>query len=260
MDAPNKFRCYIRTYEELNRFLSPEKRKATFEHSFKDGDTIKDILRDLSLPFSEVDLVLVDGEPRNLSYQPDTGNLLSVYPEFESFDISGLEYIHEKPLRRPTFILDVHLGKLARFMRMLGFDALYRNDYDDLTIIKVSNDELRTILTKDRGLLERKSVERGCLIKDKDPRKQLNEVMERFHLTNSIFPFSRCMVCNGLLSPVPKESIAGSLLPKTKKYYDNFQQCNSCKKIYWEGTHYKKMMVTVTALTSSLDQENNDLA
>lgn len=139
------------------------------------------------------------------------------------------------------FILDVHLGKLARWLRLLGFDALYRNDYDDPEIVAIAIQECRTVLTRDLGILKRRAVTRGYYVQSSKPEEQLREVLDRFDLRPAVQPFHRCLVCNGLLTTVDKAAILPQLQPNTIRYYDTFFQCMACSKIYWRGTHFGGM-------------------
>ena len=166
---------------------------------------------------------------------------ISVYPVFESLDISPLKHCQPTPLRDPRFVLDVHLGRLAAYLRMLGFDTLYRNDYDDPTLADISADEHRILLTCDLRLLMRKQITHGYFVRARQPHKQILEILARFDLYNNQKQFTRCMHCNGKTRAVKKKDIETQLLPKTKKFYDVFYQCESCNKIYWQGSHYLKM-------------------
>lgn len=143
-----------------------------------------------------------------------------------------------EPIR---FILDVHLGKLARWLRLLGFDTFYRNDLDDPEIVEIAATEERTILTRDGGIMKRRAATRGYLVQSTDPQEQLREVLDYYQLREQLQPFHRCLVCNGLLAQVEKATILDQLEPKTIRYYDNFFQCATCGKIYWQGTHYERM-------------------
>ena len=125
----NMHKATFRFYEELNDFLPKEKRKKRFEHNFIDRASVKDVIESFGVPHTEVDLIIVNGESKNFSYIINDGDDISVYPVFESIDISNLQKLRPEPLREPKFILDVHLGTLARYLRMLGFDTNYRNDY-----------------------------------------------------------------------------------------------------------------------------------
>lgn len=150
-----------------------------------------------------------------------------------------------EPIR---FILDVHLGKLAHWLRLLGFDTLYRNDYDDPEIVAIAAAEERTILTRDVGIIKRRAVTRGYLIQSTDVKEQLREVLTYYHLHDQLQPFHRCPVCNGLLEAVAKATILERLEPKTIRYYDTFFQCTNCSKLYWQGTHYERMQAFIADL------------
>ncbi|MCK6619544.1 MAG: Mut7-C ubiquitin/RNAse domain-containing protein [Calditrichaceae bacterium] len=232
----------FRFYEELNDFLPPEKRKIAFDYLFKGRPGVKDAIEALGVPHPEVDMILVNGRPVDFSYLLQDGDRVAVYPVFEALDISGVTRLREKPLRNPRFILDVHLGKLARRLRLLGFDARYANHYSDREIIEIAAAEQRIILTRDRGLLKNKQVRRGYWLRSQQPREQLEEVLARFDLASLAQPFTRCLECNSEITAVEKEAIAGQLLPDTRKFYRQFYQCRGCGKIYWQGSHYRKML------------------
>src|SRR5205823_11484961 len=126
--------------EELNDFLAPALRKREFDYSFRGTPAVKDAIEAIGVPHTEVDLVLVDGESVDFTRRLTGGERVAVYPVFERLDIAPVTRLRARPLRRTRFVLDVHLGKLARNLRLLGFDALYRTDYDDATIIRLSLD------------------------------------------------------------------------------------------------------------------------
>lgn len=232
----------FRFYEELNDFLPPEKRKIAFDYLFKGRPAIKDAIEALGIPHPEVDMILVNGRPVDFSYLLQEGDRVAVYPVFEALDISGVTRLREKPLRNPRFILDVHLGKLARGLRLLGFDTHYANYHSDREIIEISLAEQRIILTRDRGLLKNKEVRRGYWLRSQQPHQQLEEVLRRFDLASLARPFTRCLECNAEIVAVEKEMIAGQLLPDTRKFYRQFYRCRGCGKIYWQGSHYRKLL------------------
>ncbi len=243
-------RVTIRFYEELNDFLLPERRKTPFEHTFKEAGSIKDLIESLGVPHTEIDLILVNGISVDFNYLVQNGDQISVYPQFELLDISPLTHLRPEPLRTTRFVLDTHLGRLAAYLRMLGFDTLYRNDYDDPTLVRISVEEKRILLTSDKGLLMRKQVTHGYYVRERQPKKQLLEILERFDLFRSQKPFTRCMHCNGEIQPVSKEAIESHLMPRTKAHYDNFWQCQDCQKVYWKGSHYQRMQQLISALNS----------
>jgi uncharacterized protein len=156
------------------------------------------------------------------------------------------------------FILDVHLGKLARWLRMLGFDTLYRNDYVDPEIVAIAVREERVILTRDLGIMKRRAVTRGYHIQSTKPEVQLQEVLSRYALLDQIRPFHRCIVCNGLLQNVPKEAVVAHLEPKTIRYYDEFFQCEACRKIYWRGSHFDRMESFIARVVTQEVTETGD--
>ncbi len=231
----------FRFYEELNDFLPKEKRKKRFEHNFIDRASVKDVIESFGVPHTEVDLILVDGESKNFSYIINDGDDISVYPIFESIDISNLQKLRPDPLREPKFILDVHLGTLAKYLRMLGFDTIYRNDFSDAEIVKISLKEKRAILTRDVGILKRSEVTRGYWVRNTDPFKQVEEIVKRFDLKNQIKEFTRCIECNTILEMIEKEKIIDRLPLKVKATQNNFLYCKNCDKIYWRGSHYESM-------------------
>jgi uncharacterized protein len=231
----------LRFYAELNDFLSPDRRQVTFARILKEHASVKDVIEALGVPHTEVDLVLVNGESVDFSYLVRDGDRISVYPVFESIDITPLLRVRPRPLREPRFVLDTHLGKLAAYLRMLGFDTLYRNDYDDRTLAQISSGERRILLTRDRGLLKRSVVTHGYHVRETDPERQLVEVVRRFDLFRAIAPFRRCLRCNGALESIPKEAVADRLAPLTRQYYDEFATCRACGRIYWKGSHHVRM-------------------
>lgn len=241
----------FRFYEELNDFLPRYHRKKTVSYRFNGHPGIKDSIEALGIPHTEVDLIVVNGESVGFDYQLAHGDRVAVYPVFESLDISPIVKLREKPLRQTAFILDVHLGKLARILRMLGLDVLYRTDYDDPEIIRIALVENRIILTRDRRMLFNSSITHGHWLHSTNSEEQASEVLERFDLARQVRRFLRCPACNGLLQSVPKEEILDQLEPLTKKYYTEFYQCPDCQKIYWKGTHYDRIVDKLNAIIES---------
>lgn len=233
--------AYFRFYEELNDFLPTARRKKEFPYTFQGTPSVKHAIEAIGVPHPEVDLILADGRSVDFSYRIVHRNRISVYPVFESFDISPLVRLRPGPLRRSAFVLDVHLGKLARMMRLLGFDCLYRNDYDDPEIVDISVRQNRIILTRDRHLLQASAVTRGYWVRSGAVDDQVGEVLRRFDLFSQIRSFRRCLLCNGPLERVRKEDILQHLEPKTILYYNTFLQCRHCSRIYWKGTHFEKL-------------------
>lgn len=238
----------VRFYAELNDFLPPALQQHWFEYRFDIEPPLKDVIESLGIPHTEVDLILVNGESVDLAYRVRDGDTISVYPVFESLDISSIVRIRAAPLRVMRFVLDVHLGRLARYLRMLGFDTLYRNKYDDPELAQISHDEGRILLTRDRGLLMRNMVTHGYWVRSTHPMEQAGEVLRRFDLYRAARPFTRCVSCNGLLETVEKASILHRLPPQTARYYDEFSICPECKRVFWKGSHYQRMQRLIVHL------------
>jgi len=239
----------LRFYEELNDFLAPALRKIAFSHEFARRASVKDMIESFGVPHTEVDIILVNGHSVNFSYIVQDGDRISVYPVFESLDITPLQRLRPAPLRSPAFVLDSNLGRLARYLRLLGFDCLYQNDFDDETVATIADQEQRIVLTRDRALLQRKIITRGYFVREVRPRPQVKEVLARFDLHRLVDPFSRCIRCNGDLQVVDKQTIEGRLEPKTRQYFDNFRICTACGQIYWQGSHHARSLRLIEELT-----------
>ena len=243
-------RAEFRFYEELNDFLPEDKKKSLFSYEFMGKPTIKDAVESLGVPHTEIDLILVNRKSVTFTYHLQDMDTVSVYPVFESMDISQITHLRVRPLRVPKFIADVHLGKLAKYLRMLGLDTVFENNYAGSDIVTLSKKERRAILTRNASLLKNKSVTHGYWIRTQEPEEQITEVILRFDLHANIKPLCRCIVCNGLIQKTTKESVINKLPPKTRLYFDEFYQCASCAKIYWKGSHYDKMMRFIEQLVS----------
>ncbi|MCW8905897.1 MAG: Mut7-C ubiquitin/RNAse domain-containing protein [Sedimenticola sp.] len=241
-------RVTLRFYQELNDFLPPGRRQRDFHHPWQAG-SVKDLVESLGVPHTEIDLILANGRSVDFGYPVQAGDRISVYPVFEALDITPATRLRPRPLRCTRLVLDCHLGRLAAYLRMLGFDTLYRNDYDDATLAEISDREQRILLTCDRKLLMRKQVTRGYFVRSRRPREQLREVIRRLDLAHAFQPFTRCMVCNQLLEPVEKSRVLDQLPPHVRIHQDRFWQCRGCGKIYWKGTHYQRMLGWIEKLT-----------
>jgi uncharacterized protein len=241
----------IRFYSELNGFLAPWRRSRTTSCAFDVSGSVKDMIESLGVPHTEVDLILANGESVDFSYRVQNGDRISVYPRFEAMDISSLVRLRPQPLRELRFVADGHLGRLAAYLRMMGFDTVYRTDCADEELAKISANDKRVLLTRDRGLLKRNIVTRGYWVRTTNPRDQLAEVLQRFDLSASIAPFERCVHCNERLVPARKELISDRLQPETKQYYEEFCTCPGCRRIYWKGSHYRRMQRFIESVVPS---------
>jgi len=231
----------FRFYAELNDFLVTEKRKREIPYTFHGKPAVKDAIEAMGVPHTEVDVVLVNGRSVGFSYHLKSGDRVSVYPIFESLDITPLVRLSGRPLRRTAFIADVHLRKLARLLRLLGLDTVHANDCADADIVARAAGEGRIILTRDRGLLKHNAVTHGYWVRSVEPLEQAREVVQRFDLRDQVRPFRRCVACNGLIVPVGKQDVLPRIPPKTARWLDEYFVCRSCDKLFWRGTHVPKL-------------------
>ena len=146
------------------------------------------------------------------------------------------------------FIADVHLGRLASYLRLAGFDTAYEPPWDDALLARRSADERRILLTRDRALLERSIVTQGYFVESTEPRMQLVELVNHFDLRPAMRPFTRCARCNTLLRSVDKAAVLDRLLPRTKQQHDEFLECPRCRNVYWRGSHYARLAAWFAAL------------
>jgi len=231
----------LRFYEELNDFLPGPRRKRRFAHALHGPGSVKDLVESLGVPHTEIDLILVNGRSVRFTHPVRPGDDIAVYPMFEALDITPLLRLRPKPLRVTRFVLDVHLGRLARYLRLLGFDTLYRNDYTHATLAHLSRLQRRILLTRDRGLLKRRIVTRGCFLRETQAEAQLREVVTRLDLARAARPFSRCVHCNTRLRAARKGELDGRVKPAILRAFARFRACPGCGRVYWPGSHYDRM-------------------
>ena len=243
--------AFFRFYGPLNDFLPEAQRFQQIEHPFLDRASVKDMIESLGVPHPEIEVIVVNGTPCNFSYIVGASDRISVYPHF--YDIEVPDQWRLAPVVPPVlrFVLDVHLGKLAHYLRMLGFDTLYSNDCDDQTLEKLSATQHRILLTRDRGLLKRGRVVYGYYTRNIDPWRQLQEIWNRFALADRINPFSRCLLCNELLQPTSKQAVLEKLPEKVREHCQRFYICSNCDKVYWQGTHWQQMSEFIAKFTEN---------
>ncbi|OBI78496.1 hypothetical protein A5664_17575 [Mycolicibacterium fortuitum] len=242
----------VRAYAELNDFLEADSRGRAVRRPVQTHQTVKDVLEATGIPHTEIDLILVNGDPVSFEHRPAVGDRIAVYPMFEALDIGATARLRPEPLRHPRFVVDVNLGRLARLLRVLGFDVWWSSDADDQTLADISLDQQRILLTRDRGLLKRRAITHGLFVHSQHPEEQTLEVLRRLDLRRRIKPFTRCVRCNGQLAPVAKEQVIDQLEPLTRRYYDEFSQCPECGRIYWAGSHFDKLSRLVDRLLERL--------
>jgi uncharacterized protein with PIN domain len=227
----------FRFHGELNAFLLPALRDREFVQQAGRTDTLKHLIESLGVPHTEVGRITVNGEVTSDTQPVREGEVVDVWPH--SLPVNLIE---------SRFVLDGHLGRLAAYLRMLGFDVWYERRADDVELARISSQEHRVLLTRDVGLLKRREVELGSFVHGDRPHEQLREVLRRFGLGTRIRPFTRCMECNGVLSVVAKKEIEDELPPHTKETKNEFKRCTQCAKIYWKGSHHEAMLERIASL------------
>jgi len=243
-------RVHVYFQAELNDHLPPEQRYAPLEKSFLVPVSVKDLIESFGVPHTEVERILVNNEVVGFDYLVRNDDRIAVYPASQSAGTSTLRSPVQRP---PRFVLDVHLGKLAAHLRMLGFDVFYRNCLGDAELANISAKEKRVLLTRDRGLLKHSQVVHGYWLRETDSWQQTAEVLRRFGLMSDIRPFTRCMACNGILQKAAKEQVRRFLPPRVAEQHDDFRQCPECRRVYWKGTHHQRMEHWISELRVSLE-------
>ncbi len=223
----------FRLIGSLNDFLPAKRRNEVIQVTFQGDQTYKHLIESVGVPHPEIDRILVNSQPADLNHIAQDKDAVEVFPY-----PPGDSRIRPSS---PDFVLDGHLGKLASYLRILGFDVSYRFDSDDASLAALSASENRILLTRDRGLLKRNQVQYGYWIRSQAPRLQLLEILQRYDLAGALHPFTRCPKCNGELQPVEKNKIASRLLPSTRASYEQFWRCSNCQQIYWQGSHYQRI-------------------
>ena len=248
---------FLRFYASLNDFLPASRRQVTYPCPFNPPVSVKHLVEAEGVPHPEVALILANGAPVAFSYLVQPGDRIAVYPALTNLRLPGAPLLRPSLPYPPVFILDNHLGRLARYLRLLGFDALYpSNQFTDQELAQLAHEQNRVMLTRDRGLLMRNLVIHGYCLRSMDPRQQLLDVLHRFQLRAAVKPWQRCLRCNGLLASVDKAEILERLAPKTKKYYDDFKICPDCRQIYWQGSHFAALQELVTQAVTNIKPSN----
>jgi uncharacterized protein with PIN domain len=241
----------FRFCEELNDFLPAARRKRAFEHRFTGSPAVKDTIEALGVPHTEIDVILVDGRSVGFGHRLHGGERVTAYPMFERFDVSPLVRLRPAPLRVTRFVLDVHLGTLARYLRLVGFDAAWRNDYDDTAIVELAAAESRIILTRDRGILRQARVTHGYWLRSIQPIVQLEEVVRALDLGRQLRPYTRCLECNGFIEPLARAAAQVLVPPRVFASASTFTRCAACGRVYWAGSHQSKLDAIVARAAAS---------
>lgn len=220
----------------LNDFLAHYRKNTSFSLEFAEHQSLKHLIESLGIPHTEFGRVWVNDQETDPASRMRDGDQVTVFPAAALLE------------GEPNFILDNHLGQLAIYLRMLGFDCLYHNDYQDDELTRISSQDGRVLLTRDRRLLMRKVITHGYCLHHTDPRQQVVEVLHRFRLSGQVRPFQRCLRCNSPLQPIRKQDIIGRLEPLTRLYFDDFHICTACDQVYWKGSHYGHMLEMISEM------------
>jgi uncharacterized protein with PIN domain/sulfur carrier protein ThiS len=238
----------FRFYGELNDFLARARRGHAFTAPCARAATTKHMVEALGVPHTEVELVLVNGDPAGLDDILEEGDRVAVYPRFTRLDVADVARLAQRPPGRARFVADAHLGALARLLRMAGFDTVYRNTLSDAEVEAIALDDGRAVLTRDRALLKRRGVDYGCYVRALKAEAQLAEVVERFGLAERVRPFTLCLSCNAPLRPVAKADVLDRLPPRVAATQDEFLTCDRCHGVFWKGSHWQRMAGVLDAI------------
>ncbi|RKS08695.1 hypothetical protein DFP74_4414 [Nocardiopsis sp. Huas11] len=230
----------LRFAPELRFFLLPRERGERVRVRHDTTSTLGHVIESLGVPRTEIGPLRADGDQVTTAHRPTDG---------QSIEIDAPARPQRTPFDHIRFLLDVHLGTLARRLRLLGVDTAYDNDRDDAALVVQANDEQRILLTRDRGLLCRRGLLAGAHVHHTDPELQLDEVLRRFD--PPLAPFTRCPTCNGLVEPATKQQVSGELEAGTRATYDTFTRCRSCGRVYWPGAHHDRLVRIVERVQGS---------
>ena len=263
----------LRFHGDLDHFLHPSHRSS--EHRDVSSETvaisrevplkaaIKDVIEACGIPHTEIDLVMVKGADDPAPGAVDFAWLIEGPVDIDVYPCPVAEDVYPWAPRlqahhRSRFVVDGHLGKLARNLRLLGFDTVYERDADDRRLLEIMVSESRALLTRDRPLLMHSIARHGYCPRSPDSEEQTREVVKRFHLDpegpEAPGKFTRCLECNGLLYPVRKDEVLSALAdePLTLQHYDEFYRCDTCGKIFWKGTHFEKLVHRIARISAML--------
>lgn len=203
--------------------------------------SVKDLLESQGVPHPEIGLILIEGISVGFEALVQPGDQIEVYPFFDALDLPEKIALRPPPPQPPRFVLDIHLGRLAATLRMLGFDTIWRNDIHDEELAELAGADQRVLLTRDVGCLKRSRVVWGYFVRSPGTQDRNREVIREFDLARQIRLFERCMKCNGMLEAVSKSEIADRLPEGTAQVYEEFHRCAVCEQIYWRGPHVRRM-------------------
>ncbi|WP_214366576.1 Mut7-C ubiquitin/RNAse domain-containing protein [Pseudonocardia sp. H11422] len=239
MDSDAGTALSVRLAPDLWLFVVPRRRREQIEVRYDGDATLGHVVEALGVPLTEVGTLRSSGATVTASYRPHPG---------DTIEVRSLQRPQQVPGWSGQFLLDVHLGTLARRLRILGIDAAYRNDADDDALVDEAADQRRVLLTQDRGLLKRRALWAGAYVRGAQPGEQLADVLNRFAPT--LVPWTRCTTCNGEVDAVAKHEVSDRLPAGTRRRYDHFTRCRRCGRVYWHGAHSRRLDAIVAAARS----------
>jgi uncharacterized protein len=243
------FTVRLNLHGDLDFFLRSGARGRSVERTLSEKTAVKDVIESCGVPHPEVDLILVNGNAVDFHYGIATAADIELYPVGNSSTLFTEERL--QVATNTTFVADGHLGRLARNLRVLGFDVAYDPLAEDRQLLEIMERENRALLTRDRRLLMHAVVKTGYFPRSQNADEQTVEVIRRFNLLDSIAPFTRCVRCNGPLRNVSKAEIVERLEPLTKIYYEQFRRCTDCEQIYWPGSHFLKLQKRIEQIRAN---------
>ena len=233
---------------ELRSLLKRRLQDGILDLDFTGPQSAKHLVDPIVNPNTEISHILVHSESQSLDHLVQDGDCIQVFSQAANkANIEG-------STAEPRFVLDGHLGRLTAYLRMLGLDCQYRNNFSDPELVQISINEGRILLTRDRRLLMHKTIQHGCLLRSLDPEVQFIEIIQRYSLKSWIKPFQRCLLCNYELQDVEKEAVLERLQPLTIQYFDEFRLCPGCNQIYWKGSHYERMLKRIEKAGRVVDE------
>ena len=230
----------FRFHGELDDFLAPARRRHDTTLRCAEGATAKHMIEALGVPHTEVGQLFVNGRVAGLDQLLEDGDRVTVFPAGD-----GAEPGAARESGPPRLVADAHLGGLARYLRMAGFDTLYSNDLTDDTVEALAIEDDRIILTRDRELLKRRTITHGCFVHATRPEDQFREIARRLDLAGMAHPFSLCLHCNAPLRAVPKAEVLAQLPDAVRQTQDSFSKCDRCGRVFWKGSHYRRMAALI---------------
>lgn len=250
----------FRFHAELNDFLAPFRRRAEFTAALARAASAKHMIEALGVPHTEVGAILVNGASVGFGHALADGDRVEVHPRRGLPDVRPLVCLRPDPPRPPRFLADAHLGGLARFLRLAGFDTRYDNGIRDDDLVALALREGRVVLSRDRELLKRRVLVHACFVHALKPERQFAEIVLRLQLAAQARPFSLCLACNAPLRPVARAEVLERLPQRVRERHESFTACDGCGRVFWAGSHWRAMRAVLAAAgLERSETEGNDV-